>query len=141
MPKRSATAEWNGGLKGGKGTMNIPRGNINMPYSFPSRFEEGQGMSPEDLIAGAHAGCFSMAFSASLEKAGYIAESVRTTATATLEPVDGVPTIHRMDLDTIARVPNIDEQEFQKIAEDAKANCPVSRLLKGAEIKLTAKLA
>ena len=140
MPKRSASAEWSGGLKSGKGRMMIPRANINVPYTFPSRFEEGEGMSPEDLIAAAHAGCFSMAFSASLEKAGYTAESVQTTATATLEPVDGAPTIHRIDLDTIARVPNINEQEFQKIAEDAKANCPVSRLLKGAEIKLTAKL-
>ena len=98
-------------------------------------------MSPEDLIAAAHAGCFSMAFSAGLEKAGFTPESVQTTATVTLEPVNGAPTIHRIDLETVARVPNIDEAEFQKQAEDAKANCPVSRLYKGAEIKLNAKLA
>ena len=89
MPKRSASAEWQGGLKGGKGTMNVTRANFETPYSFPSRFEEGQGMSPEDLIAAAHAGCFSMAFAGALEKAGHTPQSVRTTATATLEPVDG----------------------------------------------------
>ena len=141
MPKRSASAEWKGGLKGGNGTMNVTRANFQTPYTFPSRFEEGQGMSPEDLIAAAHAGCFSMAFSAGLEKAGFTPESVQTTATVTLEPVNGAPTIHRIDLETVARVPNIDEAEFQKQAEDAKANCPVSRLYKGAEIKLNAKLA
>ena len=141
MPKRSASAEWKGGLKGGKGTMNVTRANFETPYSFPSRFEEGQGMSPEDLIAAAHAGCFSMAFSAGLEKAGFTPESVQTTATAHLDMIDGAPTIARIELDTTARVPNIDEAEFQKQAEQAKANCPVSRLYKGAEIKLTAKLA
>ena len=77
MPKRSASAEWQGGLKGGKGTMNVTRANFETPYSFPSRFEEGQGMSPEDLIAAAHAGCFSMALSADFEKAGFTPESVR----------------------------------------------------------------
>ena len=141
MPKRSASAEWKGGLKGGNGTMNVTRAKFETPYSFPSRFEEGQGMSPEDLIAAAHAGCFSMAFSADLEKAGYTPESVRTTATVHLEPVNGAPTIARIDLDTTARVANISEADFQKAAEQAKSNCPVSRLYKGAEIKLTAKLA
>jgi osmotically inducible protein OsmC len=141
MPKRSASAEWKGGLKGGNGTMNVTRANFQTPYSFPSRFEEGQGMSPEDLIAAAHAGCYSMALSGALEKAGFTPESVSTKATANLEPVDGAPTINRIELETTARVPNLDAKEFQKIAEDAKANCPVSRLYKGAEIKLTAKLA
>jgi osmotically inducible protein OsmC len=141
MPKRSASAEWKGGLKGGRGTINVTRANFEMPYSFPSRFEEGQGMSPEDLIAAAIAGCFSMQFSANLEKAGFVPESVRTSATATIEPKDGAPTIHRIDLETTARVPKIDESTFQKQAEDAKANCPVSRLYKGAEIRLTARLA
>jgi lipoyl-dependent peroxiredoxin len=140
MPKRSASAEWKGGLKGGNGTMNVTRANFQTPYSFPSRFEEGQGMSPEDLIAAAHAGCFSMAFSAALEKAGFTPESVQTTAHVTIEPVNGAPTIHRIDLETVARVPNIDEAEFQKQAEEAKANCPVSRLYKGADIRLNAKL-
>ena len=141
MPKRSASAEWRGGLKGGNGTMNVTRAKFEMPYTFPSRFEEGQGMSPEDLIAAAIAGCFSMAFSADLEKAGFVPESVRTTATAILEPVNGAPTIHRIELDTTARVPNIDESTFQQQAQQAKANCPVSRLYKGAEIRLTARLA
>lgn len=140
MPKRSASAEWKGGLKAGNGTMNVTRANIELPYTFPSRFEEGKEMSPEDLIAAAHAGCFSMAFAGALEKAGFTPESVRTTATATLEPVNGAPTVHRIDLDTVARVPNINEEEFQKQAEAAKANCPVSRLYKGADIRLTAKL-
>lgn len=140
MPKRSASAEWKGGLKGGNGTMNLTRANFEMPYTFPSRFEEGQGMSPEDLIAAAHAGCFSMAFSGALEKAGFTPESIQTTATAHIEPVNGAPTISRIELNTTARVPNISQDEFQKQAEDAKANCPVSRLYKGAEIKLTAKL-
>jgi lipoyl-dependent peroxiredoxin len=141
MPQRSASAEWKGGLKGGNGTMNVTRANFQTPYSFPSRFEEGQGMSPEDLIAAAHAGCFSMAFSAALEKAGFTPDSVQTNATAHLTPVDGAPTINRIDLDTTARVANIDADQFQKIAEEAKANCPVSRLYKGAEIRLNAKLA
>ncbi len=140
MPKRSASAEWKGGLKGGQGTMNVTRANFEMPYNFPSRFEEGQGMSPEDLIAAAHAACFSMAFAGGLEKAGYPPENVRTTATATIEPVNGAPTISRIDLETTARVPNISADEFQKQAEDAKANCPVSRLYKGADIRLNAKL-
>ena len=141
MPKRSASAEWQGGLRGGKGTMNVTRANFETAYTFPSRFEEGQGMSPEDLIAAAHAGCFSMAFAGALEKAGFPAQSVRTTATATLEPVDGAPTIRLIELDTTARVPGIESAEFQRLAEDAKANCPVSRLYKGAEIRVTAKLA
>ena len=141
MPKRSASAEWNGGLKGGKGKINVTRANFETPYSFPSSFEEGQGMSPEDFIAAAIAGCFSMALSAGLEKAGYVPDSVKTTATAALEMVDGAPTINRIDLETTARVPKIDASTFQKQAEDAKANCPVSRLYKGAEIRLNARLA
>jgi lipoyl-dependent peroxiredoxin len=141
MPQRSASAEWKGGLKGGNGTMNVSRANFEMPYTFPSRFEEGQGMSPEDLIAAAHAGCFSMAFSADLEKAGFTPESVKTTAKVTIEPVDGKPTVSKIHLDSTARVPNIDDAEFQKYAEQAKQNCPISRLLKAAEISLTAKLA
>lgn len=140
MSERSASARWNGGLKAGNGAMKIPRGNIEVPYSFPSRFEEGAGLSPEDLIAAAHAGCFSMAFSADLEKAGFSPDSVETTATVTLEPVDGAPTISRILLDTVARVPNIDEAAFQTHAEAAKKNCPVSRLYKGAQITLNARL-
>ena len=140
MPNRSADATWNGGLKGGNGTLRVPRGNFEAPYSFPSRFEEGSGLSPEDLIAAAHASCFSMAFAAGLEKNGFQPESVNTTAHVTLETVDGAPTISRIHLDTKARVPNIDEKEFQAQAQDAGKNCPVSRLYKGAEISVTARL-
>lgn len=140
MPKRTASAVWNGGLKAGNGTMKMPRGNFEAPYTFPSRFEEGSGLSPEDLIGAAHAGCFSMAFAADLEKAGFTPTSVETTATVSLETVDGKPTINKIHLDTTARVPNIDDAAFQKQAEGSKQNCPVSRLYKGAEITVTAKL-
>lgn len=139
MSNRSAGAVWNGGLKGGNGTVNMPRGNFEAPYSFASRFEEGQGLSPEDLIAAAHAGCFSMAFSADLEKAGFVPERVETTATVTLEPVDGKPTVSKIRLDTKARVPGIDEATFQQQADGAAKNCPISRLLK-AEITVNATL-
>lgn len=140
MAKRSASAVWQGGLKGGKGTMRMPRGNFEAPYSFPSRFEEGSGMSPEDLVAAAHASCFSMAFSAGLEKAGFTAESVDTTANVELNMIDGAPTIDKITLDCVASVPNIDEATFQQQAAEAGKNCPVSRLFKGAEIKVNAKL-
>ena len=140
MPKRSADATWNGGLKAGNGTMNSARGGINAPYSFPSRFEEGSGLSPEDLIAAAHAGCYSMAFAATLEKNGFAPESITTTAEVTLEPVDGAPTISKIHLTTRGRVAGIDGAKFQEQAEDAKKNCPVSRLYKGAEITLDATL-
>ena len=141
MPKRTASAVWNGGLKGGNGTMKSERAGIDGPYSFPSRFEEGDGMSPEDLIAAAHAGCFSMAFAATLEKNGFNPTSVETTAEVTLEPVDGAPTISKIHLTSNARVPGIDEAKFHELAADAKQNCPVSRLYKGAEISVAATLA
>src|SRR5512141_1203718 len=128
MPKRNASAVWHGGLKSGKGTLNVARAGFEAPYTFPSRFEEGKGLSPEDLIAAAHAGCFSMALSAGLEKAGFTADRVETTATVTLETVDGAPTISKIVLDTHAHVPEIDAQTFQQQAADAKKNCPVSRL-------------
>lgn len=140
MAKRTASAVWEGGLKGGKGTMRMPRGGFEAPYSFPSRFEEGAGMSPEDLVAAAHAACYSMALSAGLEKAGFTPESVETTSNVELNMVDGAPTINKIHLETVARIPNIDDAKFQQQAEDAKKNCPVSRLYKGAEITLTARL-
>jgi len=140
MPNREASAAWQGGLKGGKGTLNVSRANFQAPYSFPSRFEEGSGLSPEDLIAAAHAGCFSMAFAAALEKAGFEPQQVETTARVTLEPVDGAPTISKIHLDTRARVSGIDDAAFQKQAEEAKKNCPVSRLYKGAQISVKATL-
>jgi osmotically inducible protein OsmC len=140
MAKRTAGAVWEGGLKAGKGTLNVSRANFETPYSFGSRFEEASGMSPEDLIGAAHAGCFSMAFSGVLEKAGFVPERIETTATVTLEPVDGAPTISKIHLDTKAKVPNIDEPKFQEAAENAMQNCPVSRLYKGATITVTAVL-
>ena len=140
MPERTASAAWSGGLKGGNGTVKIGRAGFEGSYSFPSRFEEGPGMSPEDLIAGAHAACYSMAFAAALEKAGLKPEQVETTATATLENVDGAPTISRILLKTRGHVPGVDNDAFQKHALDAKANCPVSRLFKGAEISVDATL-
>jgi osmotically inducible protein OsmC len=140
MPERKAGAVWKGGLKGGNGTLKVPRANFEAPYSFGSRFEEAQGMSPEDLVAAAHAACYSMALSAALEKEGFTPDQVETTAKVTLESVDGAPTISKIHLDTNARVPNIAQDAFQKTAEAAKNNCPVSRLYKGAAITLSAKL-
>ena len=140
MPKRSASAAWKGGLKGGTGSFKVPRGNYEAPYSFASRFEEGSGMSPEDLVAAAHAACYSMAFAAALEKAGFTPEQIDTQAEATLEPVDGAPTISKIHLETTGRVPKIDQSTFQSTAEDAAKNCPVSRLFKGATITVSAKL-
>ena len=138
MPKRTARAVWNGGLKGGSGTLNSERGGINAPYSFPSRFEEGPGLSPEDLIAAAHAGCFSMAFAATLEKSGFTPESVETSAVVTLEPVNDAPTISKIHLTTRVKVDGVDDAQFQELAQTAKKNCPVSRLYAGAEITLEA---
>jgi osmotically inducible protein OsmC len=120
--------------------MKAARGGIDSPYSFASRFEEGSGMSPEDLIAAAHAGCFSMAFAATLEKNGFAPESIETSAEVTLETVNGAPTISKIHLTSHGKVPGIDQAAFHTHAEDAKKNCPVSRLLTGAEISLTATL-
>jgi len=140
MPNRTASAVWKGGLRAGTGSFKVPRGNYEAPYTFASRFEEGSGMSPEDLVAAAHAACFSMAFSGALEKAGFTPEQVSTEARVTLESVDGAQTISRIHLDTSGRAANIEQAEFQSIAEDAARNCPVSRLFKGANITVTAKL-
>jgi lipoyl-dependent peroxiredoxin len=133
MPKRKADARWEGSLEEGHGVMRVASGAYEGPYSFQSRFQEGDGTNPEELIAGAHAGCFSMAFAADLGRAGYEPESVETTATVHLELGDGPPTIARIDLDTRAKVSGIDEDEFQKIADQAKRNCPVSRALGAVE--------
>jgi osmotically inducible protein OsmC len=109
-------------------------------YTFVSRFESGKGTNPEELIAAAHAACFSMAFSAELEKAGHKGDQVATTATVVLEFVDGKPTVTTIHLKTEAKVPGIDEATFQEIAAGAKAGCPISRLLAAAKIDLDAKL-
>ncbi|HZQ28472.1 MAG TPA: OsmC family protein [Acidimicrobiales bacterium] len=141
MPTRSADARWEGSLKDGKGTMRLGGGAWEGPYSFSSRFEDGSGTNPEELIAAAHAGCFSMALSSALGKAGHDPDRVSTTANVHLEKGDAGFSISRIDLVTEVTVPGIDDEQFQAIAADAKANCPVSRALAGAEITLQATLA
>lgn len=139
--ERSATAVWQGGLKDGKGAITSQSGVLKeQSYSFVSRFESGNGTNPEELIAAAHAGCYSMAFSAELEKAGHKGDEVNTTATVVLEFVNGAPTVTKIHLVTKAKVPGIDQAKFDEIAKGAKENCPISRLLKAAEISLDAKL-
>ena len=141
MPARTATARWEGGLKDGKGNLRLGGGAFDGQYSFTSRFEEGTGTNPEELIGAAHAGCFSMALSAGLEAAGFTPRSVETTAKVHLVPGDGGFRISRIDLTTSAEVPSIDPAAFQEQAEAAKANCPVSKALAGVEIQLDASLA
>ena len=140
MPSRTSSARWEGSLKEGKGTMKMESGAYEGPYSFPSRFESGNGTNPEELIAAAHAGCYSMAFSAGLGKAGFTPKSVDTQATVTLEAVEGGFGITKIDLVMEAVIPDIDEAAFQKQAEDAKNGCPVSKALAGPTISLKATL-
>ncbi len=141
MPTRSADATWTGNLPDGNGTMAVESGAYEGAYSFRSRFEDGAGSNPEELIAAAHAGCFSMALANVLDEAGYDPESVDTTADVTLRMVDEEPTITGIHLNTEATVPNIDDDTFQEYAEAAKEGCPVSKALAGAEITLDASLA
>ncbi|MDX6665671.1 MAG: lipoyl-dependent peroxiredoxin [Solirubrobacteraceae bacterium] len=142
MATRNGSAEWRGGLKDGSGTLKVGDGVFEGAYSFSSRFEEGEGTNPEELIAAAHASCFAMALSGVLTGNGHPPESVRTTARVHLRNVDGAPTIARIDLDVEATVPGIDEDSFREQAQEAKAGCPVSRALAGVpEIELTAHLA
>ncbi|MBW3554757.1 MAG: OsmC family protein [Gemmatimonadetes bacterium] len=140
MAVRSADARWNGKLKDGNGTMRMGGGGWEGPYSFASRFEEGQGTNPEELIAAAHAGCFSMALSGELGKAGHDPKSVATTAKVHLNKSDAGFSITRIHLETQAEVPGLDAGEFQKLAEAAKKGCPVSRALQAVEITLDATL-
>jgi osmotically inducible protein OsmC len=138
--KRTASAVWTGDLKQGKGSISTQSGVLKeTQYSFSTRFENGIGTNPEELIAAAHAGCFTMATSAALGKAGFTPEKLATTAALTLEQVSGNWTITTVDLQMTARVPGIDAKKFQEVAADAKANCPVSRVL-NAKISLDAKL-
>jgi lipoyl-dependent peroxiredoxin len=141
MPVRNAEARWEGSLQDGKGTMRFGSGAFEGQYSFASRFEEGTGTNPEELIAAAHAGCFSMALSAGLGRGGHTPESVQTTASVRLEKVGDGFKITQIDLDCEASVPGISDAEFQQAAEAAKAGCPVSQALAGVEITLTARLA
>lgn len=139
MPAKGS-AEWKGDLKGGTGTFTAGDG-ISADYSFRSRFEDGPGANPEQLIAAAHASCFSMALSAALADAGTPVNSVKTDATVTLGVVDGAPTITAIALTTVGDVPGIDESAFKEAAEGAKAGCPVSRALAGVpEVTLDASL-
>src|ERR671918_2521915 len=133
MPTRTANARWDGSLQEGQGTMRMASGAYEGPYSFQSRFQEGDGTNPEELIAAAHAGCFSMALSGELGRAGHGAESVETTATVHLDKLDEGFGITRIELDTRARVPGVDADEFQRIAEGAKEGCPVSQALAAVE--------
>lgn len=142
MPIRTASARWQGNLTEGSGTLRTGKGGLEGNYSFKSRFEEGEGTNPEELIGAAHAGCFSMAFSKALADAGATPTSVETTAKVHFDKTDAGFSVTRIDLETVGQVPGLDEGEFQKLAEAAKANCPISRLLSpGAEITLTARLA
>ena len=142
MPTRTADARWEGSLQEGDGTMKVASGAYEGPYSYQSRFEEGEGTNPEELIAAAHAGCFSMALSGELGRAGYEPESVETTAHVRLDKVEAGFGITRIQLDTRASVPGIEADEFQEIAEAAKRGCPVSRALAGVDsIELNAELA
>src|ERR1700761_2123879 len=129
MPIRTANARWEGNLTEGSGTMTTGKGGLSGNYSFKSRSEEGEGTNPEELIAAAHSGCFSMAFSKGLADAGFTPTSVETTAKVHLDKTDAGMSVTRIDLETVGDVPGIDEGTFQKVAEDAKANCPISRLL------------
>ena len=140
MPVRTADAQWEGSLQDGKGTMHLASGAYEGQYSFSSRFEEGTGTNPEELIAAAHAGCFSMALSAALGRAGHNPNRVSTTAKVHLEKGDSGFRITRINLTTEADVPGIDDAAFQDIAKTAKETCPVSVALAGPEISLNATL-
>jgi osmotically inducible protein OsmC len=141
MAIRSSSARWEGTLTEGTGTMRTGHGGLEGNYSFKSRFADGEGTNPEELIGAAHAGCFSMALSKGLADAGFPPTSIDTTANVHLEPVNGQQTVTRIDLITNAVVPGIGEDVFATVAEATKAGCPISRLLApGTEITLTATL-
>lgn len=138
--KRKGSAVWMGGLRDGRGTVSTDSGVLSEnQYSFSTRFENGKGTNPEELIGAAHAGCFSMALSGQLEAAGFIAESIRTTATVTLEKTADGFRITKVHLDVIAKVPGADQEAFETAANNAKIGCPVSQLL-NAEITMNAAL-
>lgn len=138
--KRKASAVWNGSLKEGKGTISSDSGVLSdTQYSFSTRFEDGIGTNPEELIAAAHAGCFSMALSGQLGAAGLTAESISTTATVTMEKTDAGFTVTKSHLDVTAKIPDATQEAFETAANNAKAGCPISRLL-NAEITMDATL-
>ena len=134
---RKGTAEWNGDLKAGKGTVSVQSGAFsNTQYSYRSRFEEGTGTNPEELIGAAHAGCYSMALSNALSEAGHVPDSVKTTANVKMEGLK----ITEVLLQTEGSVPGLSQDEFQTYADEAKKNCPVSQALAALDIQLEAKL-
>lgn len=138
---RSASAVWRGGLKDGKGTIGTQSGVLkDAQYSFSTRFENGIGTNPEELIAAAHAGCFTMALSAQLDSAGTKPDELNTTAVVTMEKTEDGPTVTKIHLTTRAKVPGIEKERFDELAKKAKEGCPISRLLKAAEITLDAQL-
>jgi lipoyl-dependent peroxiredoxin len=140
MAQRNAKAVWRKNLKQGTGTMELGSGGLRGDYTFQSRFESGPGTNPEELIGAALAGCFSMFLAGEIEKAGYSPETVETSATVSLEPVQGDQTISRILLDTRVTAPDIEEGDFQRLAEASKRNCPVSRALAATQIDLKATL-
>ncbi len=138
---RSASAVWKGSLKEGNGTISTQSGTLKeTQYSFNTRFADGVGTNPEELIAAAHAGCFTMALSAQLTEAGFTADSIETTAVLTLDMHGAAPTITKIHLTTKAKIPTIDKPKFDELAHNAEVGCPVSRVLKAAEITLDATL-
>jgi osmotically inducible protein OsmC len=141
MPVRTAHAEWNGSLPDGNGRMEFGSGAFEGQYSFGSRFEEGVGTNPEELIGAAHAGCFSMALSGVLGRAGITPDSIATSARVHLDSVGDGFSITRIELITTGRADGLSAADFERHAQDAKANCPVSRALGGVEIELQASLA
>ena len=138
--KRKGSAVWRGGLKDGKGIVSTDSGVLaNTQYSFSTRFEDGKGTNPEELIAAAHAGCFSMALSAQLGGAGITPEQIQTTATVSLDKTDGGFAITAIHLDVVAKIPGGDKQAFETAANNAKGGCPVSKVL-NAPITMDARL-
>jgi osmotically inducible protein OsmC len=140
MAIRKANAEWKGGLKEGEGKVALGSGAFEGAYSFQSRFEEGSGTNPEELIGAAHAGCYSMALSAALEGAGFSPESVKTEAHVSLVKEGEGFAINKIKLVTNAKIPGISQEDFEKHAQGAKENCPVSKVLTGTDIDLEATL-
>ena len=141
MPTRKAEADWKGNLREGEGRLKVGSGAFEGPYSFKSRFEEGESATnPEELIGAAHAGCFTMAITAALSRDGIKATRIHTNARVTLDKVGDAFSITKIELDTEAEIPGIDDAAFQKYATGAKENCPVSKALAGTEIHMTAKL-
>ena len=140
MVSRESSAVWEGNLKQGRGRMRLASGAYEGPYTFLSRFEQGEGTNPEELIGAAHAGCFSMKFAGDLSQKGYVPRSIKTTAAVTLDIVAGAATITGIKLRTEVELPGIDDKLFQEIAESSKATCPVSKALAATPISLEAKL-